>query len=340
MLAGFFKARSPFSLGWPFWCALLLAYAASSAPGASTAAAPTAARIDGRNYTRVADWAARRQLEVVWLKRDETLQVSRGTHRLLLYVGSREAKINGIQVWLSFPVMQRGGAIYVSNSDVQTTFEPVLFPSKASSKVDIICIDPGHGGKDPGHRSSFLYEKKYTLLLAQEVQAQLVKAGFRVVLTRTGDTYVDLERRADLASAKRADLLVSLHYNATAYTGARSTARGVEVYCMTPAGASSTNTKGSGSDGPSPGNRMDSKNMLAAYLLQKSMVKGLSASDRGVRRARFAVLRVASCPAVLVEAGFMSHPVEGKQVLDAAHRKRVAQSIVEGIKAYRAAVEP
>lgn len=340
MLAGFIKAGSPLSPGYRLWCALLLAYALLASPCACAAAASAAARIDGRSYTRVSDWAARRQLEVLWLKRDETLQVSRGAHRLVLYVGSREARINGIQVWLSFRVMQRSGAIYVSDADVRTTFEPVLFPSKAFSKVDVICIDPGHGGKDPGHRSSFRYEKKYTLLLAQEVQAQLVKAGFKVVLTRTGDTYLDLERRAAIASAKTADLLVSLHYNATAYTGARNSARGVEVYCMTPAGASSTNSKGSGGDGPSPGNRMDSKNMLAAYLLQRSMVKGLSASDRGVRRARFAILRVATVPAVLVEAGFMSHPVEGKQVLDAAHRKRVAQSIVEGIKAYRAAVDP
>ena len=79
--------------------------------------------------------------------------------------------------------------------------------------------------------------------------------------------------------------------------------------------------------------------MLLAYQLEKSLVRNLGCEDRGVKRARFEVLRAAEMPAVLIEGGFMSHSAEAKKIYDAGYRRQMAQAIVEGILAYRRLVE-
>jgi len=112
------------------------------------------------------------------------------------------------------------------------------------------------------------------------------------------------------------------------------------VYCLTPPGASSTNARGEGATNEKyPGNIQNDQNVFLAYQVQKAVTHGAPAQDRGVRRARFAVLRDATMPAVLLEAGYMSHPAEGRRIFDAAQRKRLARSIVEGIQAYQRAVQ-
>ena len=87
-----------------------------------------------------------------------------------------------------------------------------------------------------------------------------------------------------------------------------------------------------------PGNRFDNRNVLLAYDLQKSLVKNLSTEDRGVRRARFAVLRTAEMPAVLIEGGFLSDSVEQKEIADPKYRAHLAAAIVQGVLAYQRAV--
>jgi len=133
-------------------------------------------------------------------------------------------------------------------------------------------------------------------------------------------------------------LFISLHFNAA--ESARSSVQGAEVYCLTPAGATSTNAHGEGNgEGSFPGNRHNDQNLILAYQVQKALTRNLTVEDRGVRRARFAVLRDAVMPAVLIEAGFLSHPVEGRQILSAAYRQRIARAIVEALLAYKRAIE-
>ena len=79
--------------------------------------------------------------------------------------------------------------------------------------------------------------------------------------------------------------------------------------------------------------------MLLAYDLQQSLTRSLSVEDRGVHRARFAVLRDATMPAVLIEGGFMSHPSEGRKIFDAAYRREMARAITEGILHYKRQTE-
>jgi N-acetylmuramoyl-L-alanine amidase len=324
----------------PLLLLVVLALAASPArlPGAPRPAA--ALRIAGQDYVRLADWAKDNRFEAHWLKPDESLQLSSRAAKLLLTVDHREAQLDGVEVWLLFPVVLRNGTVYVAHLDLQTTLQPILCPPRNSPGVRIrtVCLDPGHGGKDPGNRVGSNQEKNYTLLLAQEVRQQLVRAGLKVILTRSTDTFVDLPARPELARRHSADLFVSLHFNSA--DAARDSVQGAEVYCLTPAGASSTNGRGEGGGaGSFPGNRCNERNLFLAYEVQKAVTRSLGVEDRGVRRARFAVLRDAVMPATLIEAGFMSHPVEGRRIFTAAYRQKMARAIADGLLAYKRQVE-
>jgi N-acetylmuramoyl-L-alanine amidase len=296
------------------------------------------AEFGGKRYVRLGDWARANGFDVRWLKRDDTLQLSNRMARLVFTKDSRDAEINGINVWLSYPIVVENGGGYIAETDIDTAIHPVLSPPGNRTRLKTIVIDPGHGGKDPGFQDSTRQEKKYTLLLAEELCEQLKRAGFKASLTRTADSFVELPERPDIARRRKADLFISLHWNSAG--SVRSDVKGVETYCLTPAGAPSTNA-GHDLTGAElkTGNRNNDKNMFLAYEVQKSLVKGLGLEDRGLRRARFAVLSGAEMPAVLIEGGFMSHPTESRRIYDPVFRQKMAKSIVDGIMAYEKQVE-
>jgi N-acetylmuramoyl-L-alanine amidase len=288
------------------------------------------------------DWARDSHFQTKWVVPKQEVQFYSAWFTLIFTVDSRRCSLNGVNVWLSFPIALRNGSVCIAATDLSTAVQPVLLPSKnpKGHTITTICLDPGHGGKDPGNREGAQQEKKYTLLLAQELSALLTKAGFRVNLTRSADNFVELPSRPEIARRRGADLFVSLHFNSADGAGA-SAVKGTEVYCMTPARLSSTNARGEGAGtGSYPGNRFDSKNVLLAYHIQKALVRNLGVEDRGLRRARFAVLRSAEMPAVLIEGGFMTHPGEARRIYDAAYRQQMAQAIVDAVLAYKKLVEP
>jgi N-acetylmuramoyl-L-alanine amidase len=322
------------------YCLVTILFVASiSHPLLAASRRPPVQRVSGPAYVRLNEWARARGFEVRWLKKDETLQLSSQSTRLLFTVDSNDAEINGVGVRLLFPVAIRDGVPCLSQLDSQTTLDPILSPPRSRrGAVTRICLDAGHGGIDSGNRVGSHQEKVYTLLLAQELAAQLTRAGYKVTLTRDTDRFIELSERAAIAKRRSADLFVSLHFNSA--PNSANTVRGAEVYCMTPVGAPSTNARGEGSGaGWYPGNRANDKNVYLGYQLQKSVTKTLGTEDRGLHRARFAVLRDATMPAVLIEAGFMSNPSEGRKIFDAGYRKQIAKAIVDGISAYRRGTE-
>jgi N-acetylmuramoyl-L-alanine amidase len=299
-----------------------------------------AVQVSAPSYVRLVDWAKANGFDSRWLKPEETILLSRNGSKLVMTVDSREAQINGVQVWLLLPVVARYRSLCVAQLDVDRTLRPLLSAPRAQSgtKIRTICLDPGHGGKDPGNQVGSNQEKHFTLLLAQEVRSELARAGIKATLTRTTDTFVDLPTRPELAKRRGTDLFVSLHFNAA--DAGRSTVQGAEVYCLTPVGASSTNARGEGAGaGWFTGNQHDDQNLCLAYQVQKSLTRNLAVADRGVRRARFAVLRDAVMPAVLIEAGFMSNPAEGRKIFTSEYRQKMARAIVDGLLAYKRAVE-
>jgi len=312
--------------------ALLLAVALSAPAG-------RAASVNGHSYEPLADWADANGFRIAARHSDEITLTNR-TARLVFDKDSHTAQVNGVNVALSFPVAADKGQFAVAQLDLSRTVEPLIFaPRFAGKKISTIVLDPGHGGKDPGNRFAGRSEKTATLALAQELSGQLKANGFKVILTRKSDKFVELPVRPDIANRANADLFVSLHFNAT--TEGKADVSGPETYCITPVGASSSNAQGEGANyGATPANLSEKKSLLLAYAVQRALVKNLGVDDRSVRRARFAVLREAEMPAILIESGYMTHPAEGKKIFDAAYQKQLAAAIVKGILNYQKLTAP
>jgi N-acetylmuramoyl-L-alanine amidase len=318
--------------------ALFLCAMGGSVFGAS---APRIDRVSfaGKEYVRLDQWARANGYQVRMQGKD--IHVSNSIRRMQFTSDSKRMEFNGINVLLSEAVRNQGGAPYLASLDLTTAINPLLYPPKApaKSKIRHICIDAGHGGSDPGNREGREQEKRYTLLLAQELGAQLRKAGYTVSYTRATDVFIDLPVRPDIARRRGADMLISLHFNSSGLGG--SGVQGAETFCMTPARASSTHSRGEGANSRNyEGNANNPRNMVLAYEIQKAMVRDLKSEDRGVKRARFQVLREATMPAVLVEGGFMSNPTEARNIYSAAWRAQLARAIASGIASYRRIIEP
>lgn len=266
--------------------------------------------------------------------KDVVLQGQRGRVEVTLH--QRQAQINGTNVWLALPVAEVKNRFYIAQMDYERTLLPLLKSENftlSKNRLRHIVIDPGHGGKDTGAQNKALRisEKNLTLDVAERVKQQLEALGYRVTLTRREDRFVELRERPRVANALRADLFVSIHFNA-----AEPAIRGIETYCYTPKGApSSSRAEAVKSDNEfQPGNQNDVSNLVAAYEVQRALVSTLRSPDRAVRRARFAVLEDLNCPGILVEGGYVSSPSEGARLGSSLYRQQVAQAIVQGIRNY------
>lgn len=292
-----------------------------------------------KDWISLTEWAKDNDFNLICTGKNELFTLTNQSWTLSFKTDSQLATINGIDVWLNNPVTAQDGRVCISSLDLGASINPLLFPETNSfgATIRTICLDPGHGGRDTGGMFGQSMEKQYTLPLVEELAGKLETAGFKVILTRTNDTYIELKDRPGLANRQKADLFISLHFNI-----GPPDAKGVEVYCLTPAGARSTNTgkwgnfEGWGNNTSlQAGNHRDGQNMLLAYQLQKSLVESLPANDRGLRRARFEVLRTATMPAVLVEGGFLTNADDRKKIEDPKYRSKLAEAILRGVLQYK-----
>jgi len=250
--------------------------------------------------------------------------------------GSREARINGARSWLCFPVIEHDGKYLVSRTDVAKTIEPLVRPHRVQNvgKVQTVVLDPGHGGYDRGQVSRFGYEKDFALDVARKLRPLLQAKGLRVIMTREGDYFVPLEVRAQIANAARDSIFVSIHFNAT---NDDPNATGFEIFSFTPRGAPSTSDSAVAPSALStqPGTTVDAQSMALSACIYHSLLGHLPEFDRGIKRARFAVLRLAKVPAVLIEGGFLTEKGECKLIAQKDWRTRLAHAIGVGIESYR-----
>lgn len=254
---------------------------------------------------------------------------------ILLEGESRKASFNGVNIWLNGPITRKRGSWHIQQADIDRTFWPLLNPDKALAPEDatIVVLDPGHGGKDQGTCSrSGLTEKKLNLDMARKVRAILLKYRIDTRLTRNSDQYLELDDRTDRARWWKSSLFISIHFNAAESSGSS----GVETFILPPAGYTATAKTSLGvyDQVSYQANQHDRANMLLGYLLQKSLVKHTRAEDRGVRRARFMVLKNIHCPAALIEGGFLSNRAEAEKLANPAYLDTLARGIAEGILAY------
>jgi N-acetylmuramoyl-L-alanine amidase len=228
-------------------------------------------------------------------------------------------------------------------------------PPKATTAFDTVVLDPGHGGPDTGAASAEgLLEKDLALSLAKKAAALLEKEGIRVILTRSSDQQVPLIQRTAIANYNRADLLLSVHLNASPVPSAK----GTETYYMSRQAtdswstqvAAKENSEGLDAAPPAEGGlnlvlwEMAQTSALVesaalAETIQQEFNALLGTNDRGVRQAPFAVLEGAQMPAVLVEVAFLSNPAEAKRLADPAFQDQIASTLVKSILNFKARYE-
>lgn len=295
---------------------------------------------NGQPYVRIADMARLYGLRVSSAA-DEQLVLSSLYHSMIFEAGNRRISLMDVQVWLQHPVSRLRGRWVVHRSDADFLLDPILRPYRflRTRGATVIVLDAGHGGKDGGTESVVpgLVEKDLTLDIVRRVRACLPRGDLDVRLTRDDDVYLDLDERSRLASRWNPDVFISVHCN----SGPDPMAEGIETYILSKAGAASTNTRDP-SPSPAyraqPGNAHDAASAVLGFALQKRMLRETGAPDRGLRHARFAVLKGAPCAAALVECGFLSNPMEAQKLASPDYRDRLALSIARGLLDYATAV--
>lgn len=251
--------------------------------------------------------------------------------------GSRRVVFNGLSVYLNRCVEKTASDWLIAPVDAADTLGALLFPGRALKAVGCgtVVLDAGHGGTDPGTQGQARYqEKSLTLDVTKRVRAKLRACQVNVWLTRDRDTFVPLEERCSRSGRLGANLFVSIHFNAT-----RNTATcGIETYIVPSAGYPTTaeeeRQRVSTRVVACPGNRYDGANAVLAHFLHKGLLAQTRAEDRGIKRARFYVIRNATCPAALVECGFLSNAREAGRIGSEAYRDQLAEGITRGILTY------
>src|SRR5437870_4056402 len=270
----------------------------------------------------------------------KNVDLNNGKNEMQFHLDSREMLLNGVRNWLSFPVFVHDGKIVVSRIDLAKTLEPQLRPNMIPKlgRVRTVVLDPGHGGFDKGAISGYGYEKDYALDLARQLRPLLQAKGFRVIMTRESDVFVPLEVRAQIANATHDSIFVSLHFNAT---DRDPIATGFEIYSLTPRGAPSTHEDWltQTSINIQNGTEADSASVELSSCIYHSLIGHIGEFDRGIKRARFAVLRLTKVPAVLVEGGFLTERGESRLIAKPEWRKRLADAICTGIDNFRTLAE-
>jgi N-acetylmuramoyl-L-alanine amidase len=216
--------------------------------------------------------------------------------------------------------------------------------------VRTVVLDAGHGGRDPGALGFGLREKDITLRMARALAPELLRRGFRVVLTRNRDQYLSLEERTARAEAARGDLFVSIHANAAP----RRSMQGIETYYLD-ADHERHSMRVAARENGVPRSQLDPLQRTLGRLrmsetsvhsrrlasdVQSALLRGMPrrfrpVQDLGVKKGPFYVLFLSDMPAILVETGFLTNRAEARRLADARYVEAIAGGIAEGIQRFR-----
>jgi N-acetylmuramoyl-L-alanine amidase len=287
--------------------------------------------------------------------------------RIILRAGSDRILVNDSEKKLPSPVVFNNSAVYVPESFVRNTLVLIMGPAPAEKaaavqerrpsgrySIKTVVLDAGHGGRDPGAvgRRLKLKERDLTLYMTKKVKGILEDNGIKVVMTRGDDTFIPLPERSRIANSGNADLFVSIHVNASksrslngfeCYYLSEATddnARAIEAFenatLKTEEGTvlqhSSTLDKTLW-DMTLTENRRESAAL--ANSICKSVENSLITRNRGVKTARFYVLKYTRIPAVLVETGYISNKFDELKFRENNYADRMAEVVARGILSYR-----
>ena len=191
-----------------------------------------------------------------------------------------------------------------------------LFFAVFTLSAQTVVIDAGHGGNDRGTRSKmpFCEEKRLCLYTSRLVRQYLDQLGYHVIMTRDNDTFVPLPRRVEIAQQASSSIFVSIHFNSSR----NATAQGIEIFFC---------------DSKEQKQKTSASKRLAEAILPR-VIRRTAANSRGVKRANFFVIRETKMPAVLIEGGFISNPLELSQLKTREYQEKIARGIADGIDSY------
>lgn len=284
--------------------------------------------VSGRKYYRAYDIA--RYYRMKLRKVGTYYEMYGAPGRIVFTPNKRYGSFNYIVLNYDFVPVVQNGELYISSADFFSHVQVLLNAgSLRPIGVKTILIDPGHGGNDRGAAGLTYTEKQLTLQVAKRLHRILSKMGYHVLMTRVNDRKLELSTRANASNSIKADLFISIHMNAAT----NRSVRGIETFALTAPGSPS-----SGSNkvqyNKYPGNNALSNSMSLAWHVQNMLIRTTKAADRGVKRARFVVLRETRCPSILVECGFISNRNEESLLGNAIYQERLAQSIALGVYYY------
>ncbi len=303
-------------------------------------------------------------LDCKWDSFIKAASLHRGANRVVLMVGSDRALVNGVERKMDRPVILEGGVVMVPVSFAKNNMGQLVGmvtaerpPEVTVSKkftIKTIVLDAGHGGKDPGalSRRSRLREKDMNLTIAKKLKSILEDNGIKVVMTRSNDTFIPLPKRSKIANQSGADLFVSIHINASR---SRSM-RGFECYYLSSAtddnaraleAIENSSLKLSDEadaehsraldktlwDMVLTENRMESAEL--AGQICDSAQRNLNINNRGIRTARFYVLKHTNIPSVLVEVGYISNKHDELEMRGQGRLEKIAEALAKGILRYK-----
>ena len=231
--------------------------------------------------------------------------------------GVRFGTLNAVSPQLLALELQRSNPPSVQAPMMSSRSSGQALPPRSSSNAPlprlnqgraVVVIDPGHGGGDVGAVGiDGIQEADIVLNVSRQAAQLLQQQGVQVILTRSDDTEVELEPRVQLAEQNNATLFVSIHANSLSLD--RPDVNGVETYYF-------------------------SNGQALAEIIQQSIISNLGMTDRGVRQARFYVLRKTTMPAVLVEIGFVTGSEDAPRLTSSQWQSQMANAIVRGVLQY------
>ncbi len=296
-----------------------------------------------------------------WDPETHVWSVTAGPHLLRVSPRIPLAVVDGVAQLLPYSPVVKAGELFIP----EFLWKRWLFSWGSSAvtvsapqrrKLKTIVLDPGHGGKDSGAvGKGGLKEKRVTLDIALRLRDVLEQDGYKVVMTRNDDRFISLPRRAQIANEADADMFVSIHANASR----QRSSSGFEVFYLSDATDDHARALEAAENDSLPLETEEAVSSDTEVIvwdllntafraesreLAGSVCRGLKAvrvpsEDRGVKSARFAVLKGSRMPAILVEVGFVTNPSESGWLNLPDYRQRLADGIKQGIGGYAANVD-
>jgi len=316
--------------------------------------------INGTGFVPASEIIQNYNADYAWDSVVRKLEIEKKGARAVFCIGADSALINGKLHKVATAVRMYSGKVVIPVAFIpyiEQAFggKRIFAPEGIKYTMHIIVIDAGHGGKDPGTASTLgIKEKNITLNVTKQLKAYLQEEGINVVLTRDSDRFVSLWKRSEIANEKNADFFISIHVNAARH----KYVNGIEVFYLSDAvddfarqTAASENAALQYEDSSfcafSPKtavaatlwdmlcteNRAESTEM--AEFISKGICNTLGTKSRGVKAAKFYVLKGAQMPAVLVEVGFLSNKEEAGKLKDKGYQQQLAKAIADGILLYK-----